>query len=168
MEVTIEKRREYQKRWLDKNPDYFKEYYQNHKQRILDNHKKWLEEKAIDSIYCFVNTDGNVLYAGSSARFQERISSHCTKHSHLKMSAEEMVMEWGLDKIMYQDYSEYNLSRHDLYYIESQFKLKNKELIKTAEVHFDENKLTRSKNELELLSDSLEFIEFEKLERYLN
>lgn len=190
MEMTIEKKekkREYQKKyqkeywknnkerlkelnkkWLEDHPDYWKNYYKEHKEHMLFTQKMWREQNAIDSIYCFVNTDGNILYWGSSARLTDRLSSHCTANSHLKMSAEDMVNLWGLDKIVYQDYSEYGLSRDDLYYIESYCKSKEKELMKTSEVHFDENKLTRNKESLEELADSLEFIEFNKLERYLN
>ncbi|MVX64647.1 hypothetical protein GKZ28_13185 [Clostridium chromiireducens] len=190
MELTIEqKQRKYEKdkEWRKNNPDkikeyakrsyeknkekqslYYKEYYKLHKERILLNHKLWVEQKAIDSVYCFRDIDGNVLYWGSSSRFQERISSHLVGNSHLSMKADEMVSEWLLDKIEYQNYSQYNLSRADLYYIESYHKIKEKEMLKTAEVHYNENELTRSKEDLQLLADSLEFVEFDKLEKYLN
>lgn len=79
-----------------------------------------------------------------------------------------MVSEWFLDKIEYQNYAEYNISRDDLYYIESYHKNKEKEILKTAEVHYNEDKLTRSKEDLETLANSVEFVEFDKLEKYLN
>ena len=163
-----ERMKESHKKWLEAHPNYWHEYYLKNKEHMMYTQQIWREQNAIDSIYCFVNNKGQVLYWGSSARFQERISSHCTANSHLKMSAEEMVSKWNLDKILYQDYSEYNLSRNDLFYIERYYKLVENELMKTSEVHFQEEKLTRSKEELELLANSLEFIEFNKLERYLN
>ena len=190
MEITIEKieaRKEYMKGYREENREklnaysreyyknnkeyyknYYKNYYRENKERILLNHKLWIEQKAIDSVYCFRNIDGSVLYWGSSSRFQERISAHCTKNSHLKMSAEEMVSELFLDKIEYQNYAEYNISSDDLYYIESYHKNKEKEILKTAEVHYNEDKLTRSKEDLETLANSVEFVEFDKLEKYLN
>lgn len=186
MEMTIEKkekRKEYMRGYREENREklnaYSREYYKNHKEyyqnyylenkdRILMNHKLWVDQKSIDSIYCFRNIDGKVLYWGSSSRFQERISAHCTANSHLKISAENMVSEWFLDKIEYQNYSKYNLSREDLYYLECIWKSKEKEILKTAEVNFNEDKLTRSKEALEELADNVEFVEFDKLDKYLN
>ncbi|OOP74135.1 GIY-YIG nuclease family protein [Clostridium beijerinckii] len=190
MEMTIEqkeKRKEYMRGYREENREklnaYSREYYKNHKEyyqnyyknyylenkdRILMNHKLWVDQKSIDSIYCFRNIDGKVLYWGSSSRFQERISAHCTANSHLKISAEQMVSEWFLDKIEYQNYSKYNLSRDDLFYLESYQKSKEKEILKTAEVNFNEDKLTRSKEALEELADNVEFVEFDKLDKYLN
>lgn len=191
MEMTIEKKekkREYQKKyqkeywknnkerlkelnkkWLEEHPDYWKNYYKLHKEHMMFTQKMWREfNDKKDIVYKFVDDKGTNIYVGSTTYIGTRLGNHLVGNSHLKMSAEEMVEEWGLDKILYKDFSEYNLSRDDLYYIESYYKSKEKELMKTSEVHFDEDKLTRSKEELQLLSDSLDFIEFNKLERYLN
>lgn len=190
MEMTIEqkeKRKEYMKGYREENREklnaYSREYYKNHKEyyqnyyhnyylenkeHILMNHKLWVEQNSIDSVYCFKNIDGNILYWGSSARFQERISAHCTKNSHLKMSAEEMVSEWFLDKIEYQDFSKYNLNRHDLFWIEKFYKETQEEILKGNAVICDLNKLSRSEDELFEIINNTKFTIFDKLEKYLN
>lgn len=168
-----EKVKQYAQKFYENHPNYatnyYKEYYKVHKEDMLKKQAKWREcNVKMDTVYFFMDKNGQTLYIGSSSRFRDRISAHCTANSNLKMSAEEMVDEYNLEKIIYKDFTQYNLSRDDLYYLESYFKENTKEIIKTNAVHYDEKHLTRSKEELEILTESIDFQEFEQLDRYLN
>jgi GIY-YIG catalytic domain. len=177
MEMTteqIEKRREYNKNYYINNKDYFKNYYKEYyiqnREHILQKQSLWRQENIkMDTVYMFVNNEGETLYIGSSSRFKERISAHCTSNSNLNMTAEEMVDEFGLEKIIFKNFDEYNLSRHDLFFLEYYFKSNTEEIIKTSEVHYNEEKLTRSKSELiDIATNKVKWEEFNKLDRYLN
>lgn len=194
MEMTIEQmenRKNYWKEWRKNNPDkvkkysrksrekeetkiyqrtYHQQYYIDHKEEILERTKRWREDHKGDYVYFYVNSDKINLYIGSTARvFEERQSFHLCEHSNLKMSAEELVYTYNLECILYKDFSEYNLSRDELYwienyYIEKEGAILNKKPIKNI---FEEN-LSHSAEQLSQISDKTEYKEFEKLDKYLN
>jgi len=169
-----EKVEQYNQRFKEKHPDYatkyYKGYYQVNKKEMLEKHAMWREcNVKMDTVYFFVDKDGKIIYIGSSSRFRERISSHCTANSNLKMNAEEMVDKYKLSIILYKDFTEYNLSRDDLYYLESYFKGSTKEIIKTNAVHCNEKNLTRSKEDLiDIAINKVQYKAFQQLSRYLN
>ncbi len=183
MEMTIEQRKirnQKQREYYKNNPEKFKKYREDRKNYqhdyYIQNYEKIrLQQKEyrdnnlkLDAVYFFM-FDDEVSYIGSSARFQERMSAHCCGDSNLKMSAEEMAQANLLNKIVYKDFSEYNLSRSDLFFIEGYFKENADELIECKKtVGYKEEELTRGKDELIRIAEETDYTEYEKLERYLN
>lgn len=192
MEKTEEERKkynEYQRNWRENNSEkierntqkfyeshpnyaknYYKEYYKVHKDDIRKKQALWRELNAkMDTVYLFEDKRGQTLYIGSSSRFKERMSAHCTANSNLKMSAKEMIDKYNLSMIIYKDFSKYNLSRDDLFFIESYFKENIKEIIKTNAVNYNEKNLTRSKEELtNIATKQVVYKKFVQMDRYLN
>lgn len=175
-EKIIEYNREYRKNnpekfrgYREKAKDYLTNYYKEHREHIREQQKEYRENNVyLDAIYFFIDKNNETLYLGSSARLNERISSHMTANSNLKMTAEELA-EIGLKKIIYKDFSEYGLSRADLFFIEQYFKNKVKELIECRKsVGYKEEELTHSKEELIRIAEETDYKEYKKLERYLN
>lgn len=166
-----EKVKGYRKKYYENNKDYFKNYYKEKKEIILENARRWREKnEKMDAVYFFINNEGENFYIGSSSIFETRMSAHCTSNSNLHMTAEEMVSDSdiNLSTILYKDFTSYNLSRDDLYFLERWYKNNTKELRKTNQVYYKEENLTRSKEELiDLAENQVEYKEFEKLDRYL-
>lgn len=168
-----EEQKEYMKNYYKNNKSYYKTYFQiyylEHKEHMLETARKWREENAkIDTIYMFIDNNENTIYCGSSSRFRERISSHCTSNSNLNMSAEEMVDKYNLEKIIYKDFTQYELSRDDLFFLEFHQKENTKEILKTKKVHVNEENLTRSKENLIDILNQVKWQTFNKLDKYLN
>jgi hypothetical protein len=171
MEITIEqkeRRKNSQKEWKEKNPDYFKNYYIVHKEHMLENAEKWRQEKdLISTVYWFKNSENENIYIGSTTH-KARFSSHLTGNSHLNLDAETLVSEYDLDKIVYKDFSEYNLNRYDLYFLEKYYKEIEKSILDGKAVPFREDQLSKSKEELIDIANSTSLRIFDKLDRYLN
>ena len=172
-EVNKETLKEKQKIYKENNKDRIKEYltnyYKENREHIREQQKEYRENNVyLDAVYFFIDNTEDVLYIGSSSRLNERISNHMTKHSNLKMTAEELA-NIGLNKIIYKDFSECGLSRADLFFIERYFKDNVEELIgRRKKVGYKEEELTRSKEELIRLAEETDYTEFNKLNRYLN
>lgn len=175
-EIRNQKQREYYKnnpekfkKYREKAKDYLTNYYKENRLHIRNQQKEYRENNVyLDAVYFFINKSDETLYLGSSARLNERISNHMTNHSNLKMTAEELA-EIGLKKIIYKDFSEYGLSRSDLFFIEQYFKDNVKELIECKKnVGYKEEELTRSKQDLIRIAEETDYKTYEKLEKYLN
>ena len=191
MEITIEqkqKKAEKEKEWRLANPervreyaknhyethrDYYREYYKNyyklHREEILSTAEKWREQNKIDSVYFFINDECETLYIGSSGgRLKERMSAHLTNNSNLGLTIEELVNDMKLSKILYKDFTQYNLTRSDLYFIENYYKesCENEILgkIKAPDKHLE---ISKSAEELIEIAENTECLEF-KLDKYLN
>ena len=169
-----EKMREYARRSYEKNRDYYREYYKNyykiHREEILATAKKWREENKIDSVYFFIDSNVQTLYIGSTGgRLKERMSAHLTSNSNLGLTIEELVFDWKLSRILYKDFTQYNLSRNDLYWIENYYKesCEDEILAKMKAPKVDENELSRSVEELIEIAENTEYMEY-KLDKYLN
>ncbi|WP_026887842.1 GIY-YIG nuclease family protein [Clostridium beijerinckii] len=162
-----ERIKENYKRWLEQNPNYYKDYYEKNKETILKNQRAWREENIkLDSVYVFLSDKNEVLYIGSSARLKERLSAHCCGDSSINLTAEQMVFEYGLSKIIYKDFTQYNLSRSDLYYLEGYLKNRHNEIIKNKGVSISEDKLSKSKEYLLEIFEKTNYQTFDKLDRY--
>lgn len=164
-------RKEYNKKWREEHPDYWKEYYLDHKDVILKNNADWRENNKKDIIYFHVSEDGEVLYIGSSGERPviERQSAHLTGNSNLKMTAEEYIEKHKFNKIMYKDLTLFNLSRQDLYCLEKYYKEHYPQVIEGNNVNYKEEGLTRSEEELIKIAEEQEYEIFDfDLERYIN
>lgn len=161
--------REYYKNNRDYYRDYYKKYRVIHKEHMAETQKKWREfNDKRDTVYMFINDFGNNIYVGSTTYKNTRLSNHLTGNSNLKMTAEELVNNYLMVGIIYKDFTEYNLSRDDLYYIESYFKESQGEILGVKPVTVNEENLTRSKEELiEIAENKVEYQEF-NIDRYLN
>lgn len=179
MEITTtqnkDKYAETKKRWAENNKERLKEYHHNyyleHKEHMLDNAARWREENVkLDSVYLFLGEEENeVLYVGSSSRFNERVSAHLTNNSNIDLTIEELV-DLGLTKIIYKDFTKYGLNRTDLFFLEQYYKDQTEEKIKNKRAfkYSWEEKLSKSKEDLIKIAEKENFIIFEKLLRYLN
>jgi Ni,Fe-hydrogenase I large subunit len=191
MEMTMEqKQRKYEKEteWRENNPDKIKEYnkrsyeknkekqslyyreyyYPNHREIMLERGRKWRElNDKLDCVYLMKNNKFENIYIGSTTH-KARFSAHLTGNSNLKMDAEELVNNYNLSSIIYQCFDEYDLNRHDLYWIEKFYKDTQGEIFKGNSVPCDLSKLSRSEDELFEIINNVEFIEFCKLDKYLN
>lgn len=168
-----DKVREISKRHYENNKEYYREYYKDyykaHKFEILNTAQKWREEHRIDSVYFFINSNIETLYIGSSGgRLNERMSAHLTNNSNLGLTIEELVFDLKLSKIIYKDFTQYNLNRQDLYWIENFYKesCENEVLGKLKAPQVEESELSRSVEELIEIAENTEYTEY-KLERYL-
>jgi len=191
MELTIEqkqRRSATQKQWRENNPDRVKElnnqyknankeklkeyhadYYKLNKEHIRENQKEYRDNNIyLDAVYFFLTPENKPIYIGSSSRLKERLSAHLTNNSNLELTIEQLVNDYSLKKIVYKDFTEYNLSRNELYFIEDYYKQISKEVLGKIRAFKDEEKLDRSKEELIEIANQVEFKEFEKLDRYLN
>ena len=191
MELTIEqkqRRSETQKQWRENNPEKSKEskrkWVENNKERIKSYHqlyylenrhhilslgKKWREENAkMDTVYFFMN-ENEVLYIGSSHWSEIRLQNHLNNNSNLEYTLEELV-DMGLSKIVFKDFTKYGLNRTELFYLEQYFKDQTGDKLSkiSAFKDKDEEKLNRSKEELVEIANQENFIMYEKLVRYLN
>lgn len=157
------------RKFKEKHPDYWKQYYRDHKKQILQTGKQWREDNKGDYIYFHISEDGEILYIGSSGGrpFIERQSLHMNGNSNIKLTINEYVGKYNFSDIIYKDFTNLNLSRQDLYFIEKYFKDRYKEIIDSRKVHYNKEKLTRSEEELIEIAESVEFKEFD-IDRYLN
>ncbi len=163
--------REYNRKWRQEHPLYWKEYYKDHKKEILKNNAKWRENNKADVIYFHISEDGRILYIGSSGQraVVERQSAHLTGNSNLKMTVEEYIEKYRFSTIMYKDLTRFNLSRHDLYFLESYFKKNHVQVLDGNNVKYKEDELTRSEDELIRIAEQEEYKLFNfDLEKYLN
>lgn len=169
-EEQKEKQREYNKMWREKNPDYFKEYYKEHRKKILESAKRWREENKGDYVYFYINKDGSNIYIGSTGGrpLVERTSFHLNSHSNLQMSAEDLVNDHYLTCILFKNFNEYKLSREDLYAIEKYYKDEQGSILNKQTIIIHEENLTRSIDELIEIAENTKYEEFKKLEKYLN
>lgn len=165
-----EKRREYSKEYYNKNREYyleyFKEYYKNHKDELDKKNKEWRESNKGDFVY-FHMSKAKVLYIGSTSRtLIERQSAHMTGNSNLNMNVEEYIKKYKFSKILYKDFTRYNLNRCDLYFIEGYFKEKFGEIIKNKVPNPKEEELSKDKDELIKIAEEVELEEFD-IDKYL-
>lgn len=181
MEMTIEQKEknndkyvETKKRWIENNKDRLKEYHHNYyiqnREHILFLGKKWREENAkMDTVYFFMN-ENEVLYIGSSHWSEIRLQNHLNNNSNLEYSLEELV-DMGLSKIVFKDFTKYGLNRTELFYLEQYFKdqTDGDKLSKIkAFKDKDLENLNKSTEELIEIANQENFILYEKLVRYLN
>ena len=139
------------------------------KEHIRENQKEYRDNNIyLDAVYFFLTPENKPIYIGSSSRLKERLSAHLTNNSNLELTIEQLVNDYSLKKIVYKDFTEYNLSRNELYFIEDYYKQISKEVLGKIRAFKDEEKLDRSKEELIEIANQVEFKEFEKLDRYLN
>lgn len=164
---------ETKKRWRENNKDRLKTYHQlyyiQNRDHILELNQIWHEENKRFIVYYHINKDDEILYIGSSARvLGERQSSHFS-NAHSKLYKDEDYKEkWGIQKVLYQDFTDYKLTRDDLFFIEKYQKDSKGELLGVKPVSFKEDKLSRSKEELIYLSETVPTQEYKKLKKYLN
>ncbi|NRT91495.1 GIY-YIG nuclease family protein [Clostridium beijerinckii] len=168
-----EKVKEYSKRSYEKNREYYRNYYKNyrvlHKEHLAETQKKWREfNDKRDTVYMFINDLGDNIYVGSTTYKNTRLANHLTGNSNLKLTAEELVNTYNLSCILYQDFTNYNLNRFDLYWIEKFYKDTQGEIFKGNSVTCDLSKLSRSEDELFEIMNNVEFKIFDKLDKYLN
>lgn len=191
MEITREqkeKRNEYMRGYREEHReeinaysrDYYKEHkewYQNYNKIYTANHSEekaetarlWRIENTRYVVYFHMNKKNECLYIGSSARpIIERQSAHLTNNSNLKIDAKEYQEKFEITEIKYLDFTELGINRQDLYYLESYLKSITKEVLGKMSVPYKEEELSRSKEQLRELINKVEFIKFDKLERYLN
>lgn len=192
MEMTIEQNKdkyaETKKRWIENNPEKVKEskrkWVENNKERLKEYHhnyylenrghilflgKKWREENAkMDTVYFFMN-ENEVLYIGSSHWSEIRLQNHLNNNSNLEYTVEELV-DMGLSKIVYKDFTKYNLNRTELFYLEQYFKDQTGDKLSKISAFKDKDleNLNKSTEELIEIANKENFIIYEKLVSYLN
>lgn len=161
--------REYRKKNAEKIKTYHQLYYIQNRDHILELNQIWHEENKKFIVYYHINKDDEILYIGSSARvLGERQSSHFS-NSHSKLYKDNDYKEkWEIKKVLYQDFTDYKLTRDDLYFMEKYQKDSKGELLGVKPVSFKEDKLSRSKDELIYLSETVPTQEYKKLKKYLN
>lgn len=161
---------EYNKWYYSTHKNYYenyrKEYYKTHKDYYKEYCKEWIEDNKGDCVYFHMNKDNQYIYVGSTNNIKVRQSAHLTGNSNIKMNIDEYIEKYNFKKIMYKDFSKYDLTQADLKYIEKYFKERYGEIIKSI-VLLDLNKLTKSENELIEIAEKEAFKEFD-LSRYMN
>ncbi|NYC74337.1 hypothetical protein DE167_004903 [Clostridium beijerinckii] len=163
----------YSKEYYKNNREYYRNYYKNyrvlHKEHMAETQKKWREfNDKRDTVYMFINDLGENIYVGSTTYKGTRLVNHLTGNSNLKLTAEELVSDYNLVGILYKEFTEYNLSREDLYLIENFYLEKQGSILNKKPIVIHEENLTRSKEELIDIAEKVEYKEFDKLERYLD
>ena len=144
------------------NSEYHKNYYAENKDRIKENIKRWKENNKGSYVYFMMDSLENYIYIGSTNDLNTRLSCHLTGNSNLKSTYNQLVAEYDLNKIMYKDFSEKNISRLELFYLEYLCKQQYKDKIGKNNINIDFSVLDNDrKEELKVLLNETEFKIFE-------
>ena len=144
--------------------EYFKLYRKNNEEKIEKIRLKQKKKNNGNYIYMLVNSnsDGNnIIYIGSTTDIMNRMSAHLTGSSNIHLNYKELVKKYDLERILYLDFSEYEISRNELYYLEYYLKQKHKEIIDNN-VRIDLDKISdKRKKQLENILSKLNFKTFD-------
>jgi hypothetical protein len=129
--------------------EYYQEYYLENKEDYVRNRERYNERHDGSYIYFHISEDADVIYIGATSNMGYRQSAHMTNDSNLKMTFEEYQNLYNFSIITYKDFSEYNLNKQDLKFLENFFKQNFGEVRKGNKVHYIKSELSRSVEELE-------------------
>ena len=143
--------------------DYYKNYYKENKEKMKENHEKYLKSNKGEFVYFHLNKDGEVLYVGSylDRPIEERQSAHLTGNSHLKMTAKEYKDKYGLDKIIYKNYEGFMFNLDELHFVENYFIEKYKPILNKVRPKFNEDNFALKKEGLEYMAEAMFIQEFD-------
>lgn len=108
---------EYRKKHYD--VEYFRNYRKEHPEKIEKARLKQIEKNSGDFIYLMFNFSMEVLYSGSTTDLL-RLKRHFTGNSNIKMDFDDLCNPYTYDYCYTAivDFSDYNLTRLELYYVE--------------------------------------------------
>lgn len=115
---------EYKKRnrkFRENNPLYYKNYRKEHPEKIEKARKKQIEKNSGDFIYFFFDWKMRVIYCGSTTNLKARIQQHFTGNTSIGVTFDNLCdghNEYDYMITCYKDFTKYDLTRLELYYIE--------------------------------------------------